>query len=255
MPIMSIILPNNVFTRVLSSCLIEKFKSEVAFFPSSQITQNIIKVKSSIGLIPVLDLLSHKDLFVSSKLGMSFEGALCNSYLYYLKGQKSVEVLTLYGDISSQEAVLSKILFKEIYGSDIKIEVAAHLDEPEERNLLIVGDENFVGERFKKGISFSESMIETLSLPFVNYVFASNDKKVLDSFIKKISRIDSLVYNKVEKGNFDKKISHASEEYIRSNISSLILKFDDQDIEGINQILRLPYFHGIISDIVEVKYV
>jgi hypothetical protein len=251
---MNVFLPDNVFTRVLSSCLVEEFELEVAFLPSSQITQNLIKVNSSVGLIPVLDLLKHKDLFVSSKLGISFEGALCNSYLYYLKGQKCVEMLTLYGDISSQEAILSKILFKEIYGSDIQIEIAVHLDEPEGKNLLITGDENFAGERFKKGISFSESMIEALSLPFVNYVFASNDKRVLDSFIIKIGRIDSLVYNKIEKGNFDEKISHASEEYIRSNISSLILKFDDQDIEGINQILRFPYFHGIISEIVEVKY-
>jgi hypothetical protein len=39
------------------------------------------------------------------------------------------------------------------------------------------------------------------------------------------------------------------------NISSLILKFDEQDVEGIKQVLRLPYFHGLISDIVEVKFI
>ncbi len=252
---MNIILPDNIFARIISSCIPGKPVRQISFLPSSQITQTTVNADSSVGLIPVMDLLNHKDLFVSSKFGISFEGTLSNSYLYYLGEQRSLEKLTLYGDISSQEAILSKILFKEMYGSDIQIEISAHLNNPENRNLLIAGDENFVEERFTKGISFAESMIETLSLPFVNYVFASKEKEVLENFIKEINNIDSLVYNKVEKGNFDKKISQESEEYIKTNISSLILKFDEQDIEGINQIVRLPYFHGIVSDIVEVKFV
>jgi len=252
---MKIILPDNIFARIISSCISGEHAKQISFLPSSQVTQTIINEDSSIGLIPVMDLLNHKDLFVSSKLGISFEGALCNSYLYYLGEEKSFEKLTLYGDISSQEVILSKILFKELYGSDIQIEISAHLNNPENRNLLIVGDENFAEERFSKGISFAESMVETLSLPFVNYVFAYREKEELENFIKEIKNIDSLVYNKVEKGSFDKNISQASEEYIKTNISSLILKFNEQDVEGINQILRLPYFHGIVSDIVEVKFV
>jgi hypothetical protein len=252
---MNIILPDNIFARIISSCIPNRTVKQISFLPSSQITQKIINEDSSIGLIPVMDLLSHKDLFVSSKFGISFEGTLCNSYLYYLRNERSFEKLTLYGDISSQEAILSKILFKEMYGSEIQIEISAHLNNPENRNLLIVGDENFADERFNKGISFAESMVETLSLPFVNYVFASKGKEVLENFIKEVKNIDSFVYKKVEKGNFDKKISQASGEYIKTNISSLILKFDEQDVEGIKQVLRLPYFHGIVSDIVEVKFV
>src|SRR3972149_5366997 len=244
---MNIILPDNIFSRIISSCLSAEQLKQISFLPSSQITQSIINVDSSVGLIPVMDLLNHKDLFVSSKLGISFEGTLCNSYLYYQVEQRSVEKLTLYGDISSQEAVLSRILFKEMYRSDIQVEISTHLNKPESRNLLIAGDENFVEEKFNEGISFAESMVETLSFPFVNYVFASNEKEILENFIKEIDEIDSLVYNKIEEGNFDKKISQASEEHIRSNISSLVLKFDDQDVEGINQILRLPYFHGIVT--------
>ena len=252
---MNIILPDNIFSRIISSCLSAEQLKQISFLPSSQITQSIINVDSSVGLIPVMDLLNHKDLFVSSKLGTSFEGTLCNSYLYYQGEQRSIEKLTLYGDISSQEAVLSKILFKEMYGSDIQIEISTHLNKPESRNLLIAGDENFVEEKFNKGISFAESMVETFSFPFVNYVFASNEKEVLENFIKESNEIDSMVYNKIDKGNIDKKISQASEEYIKSNISSLILKFDEQDIEGIDQVLRLPYFHGIVTDIVEIKYI
>jgi hypothetical protein len=252
---MNIILPDNIFTRIISSCFPGELVKQISFLPSSQINKSLIDADSSVGLIPAMDLLNHKNLFVSSKFGISFEGSLCNSYLYYQGEQRSVEKLTLYGDISSQEAVLSKILFKEMYGSDIQVEITTHLNKPESRNLLIAGDDNFAGGRFDKGISFAESMIETFSFPFVNYVFASNEKEELANFIKEIDKIDSLVYTKIEEGNIDKKISQASEEYIKTNISSLILKFDEQDVEGINQILRLPYFHGIVSDIVEIKFV
>jgi predicted solute-binding protein len=252
---MNIILPDNIFARIISSCFHGELAKQISFLPTSQVTQTIINTDLSVGLIPVMDLLNHKDLFVSSKFGVSFEGALCNSYLYYLGEEKSFEKLSLYGDISSQEVILLKILFKELYGIDIQIEISTHLNNPENRNLLIVGDENFVRERFNKGISFAESMVETLSLPFVNYVFASKEKEELENFVKEIKDIDSLVYSRIEKGNFDKKISQTSEEYIKTNIASLILKFDEQDVEGIKQVLRLPYFHGIISDIVEVKFI
>ncbi|OGU76771.1 MAG: hypothetical protein A2V93_12340 [Ignavibacteria bacterium RBG_16_34_14] len=252
---MSIFLPNNVFTRILSSCFPDDLKSKVSFLPSSQITQNIESDNSSIGLISVMDLLKHKELFVSGNYGISFEGSLCNSYIYYFTEEKSVTKIGLSGDVSSVEVILSKIVFKEMYGSDLEIEIVTNLSKAGEKNLLLIGDENFNNERFLKGISFSEIMVDALSLPFVNYVFASGSKETLESFIKNLVRVETLFYDKVEEGRFDKNISAASEEYIKTNISSLVFKLDEQDREGINQILRLPYFHGMVNDIVEVKFI
>lgn len=251
---MDIILPNNVFTRVLSVCFPDDLKSKITFLPLSQITQSIESDNSLIGLIPVMDLLKHKDLNVSGKYGISFEGSLCNSYIYYSK-KESFDKIGLAGDVSSQEAILFKIVSKEMYGNDIGIEIITDLNKAVDKNLLIIGDENFINEKFLKGISFSEIMVDTLSLPFVNYVFASSNKETLENFIKNLDGVETLFYNKIEEDRFDNNISSASEEYIRSNISSFVFKFDEQDREGITQIIRLPYFHGMVKDIVEVKFV
>jgi hypothetical protein len=43
--------------------------------------------------------------------------------------------------------------------------------------------------------------------------------------------------------------------YIKDNISSLVMELDMQDIEGILQLTRLPYYYGIIKDIIDVKFV
>ena len=170
------------------------------------------------------------------------------------RSKKSVFEISLAGDISSQEVILSKILFKEMYGSDIEIEILTSMDKSEDKNLLIIGDENFKEERFIKGISFSEIFVDTLSLPFVNYIFASSNKEALEGFEQNLEGIQTKFYNKIEEEKFDENISTASLEYIRSNISSFVLKFDEQDREGIEQILRLPYFLGIVKNIVEVKF-
>ena len=45
------------------------------------------------------------------------------------------------------------------------------------------------------------------------------------------------------------------EEFFAANITNLIFNYNDQDLEGIDQILRLPYFYGIISDIIVLNLV
>ncbi|RPI66576.1 MAG: hypothetical protein EHM47_16410, partial [Ignavibacteriales bacterium] len=199
---MPVFFPNNIFTRVLTSCFTDNIKKEVTFIPSAQITQNILNDNSSVGLIPVMDLLRHKDLFVSPGYGISFEGSLCISYIYYNQ-KENLKKISLAGDVSSQEVILSKILYKEMYGSDIEIEILTNLNKAGEKNVLITGDENFKDERFKQGISFSEIMIDALSLPFVNYIFASSVEETLQDFERNLEEIDIHFYNKIEEKNFD----------------------------------------------------
>jgi hypothetical protein len=44
-------------------------------------------------------------------------------------------------------------------------------------------------------------------------------------------------------------------DYLKDNISSLIYEFETQDIDNIHQLIRLPYFYGIIQDMVDLKFV
>jgi hypothetical protein len=50
-------------------------------------------------------------------------------------------------------------------------------------------------------------------------------------------------------------IPDRSKNFIEENLPKIFFKFDEQEIEGINQLIRLPYYHGMIEDIIEVKFV
>ena len=252
---MKLVLPSNIFTGLLANSLEPEAKKDLMFSSSSLITSEIIKCDNCVGLIPTLDLLKNTELYVSKKHGIAFEGNLCNSYIYFKPGEKDINEFSLLGDISSLEVILSKILFKEIYNADIKIEILTREQKSQDKNLLIIGDKNFEEERCFSGISFSEEVIESLALPFVNYVFASKDENALEELNKKLENIGSKVYKSVKKYDFGKKISKKTKEYIQTNISSFITDFELNDIDGIDQLLRLPYYHRIVNDIIKVKYV
>lgn len=252
---MKILLPKNIFTELIENAVSQKLKDKLIFKPASLITSEIQKTENSAGLIPTMDLIKNIELFISGKYGISFEGSLCNSYIYFNPGQKKFDEINLFGDISSTEAILSKILFKELYDSDIQIQIATDENKMRDRNFIITGDVNFKNDRFFSGISFSEEIIELLSLPFVNYVFASKEKQIIEELNKTLKGLSQIIYQKVEEGEFGKNLSLKSKDYFRSNISSVVIDFVQNDIDGIAQLIRLPYFHGIINEIIEPKFV
>lgn len=258
---MKLFLPENVFTKVISKDL-SGFK--IDFIPASLVIQRLKENPDSVGFIPVTDLINNRNLFVSKTNGISFEGSLCNTYIYYSSMDKGAghpekenkyKELNLFGDISTVEIILSKILFKELYNTEAEIKISKDINGVKNENLVITGYENFKDEKFKKGISFSETIADTLNIPYVNYIIASVNKEAVESANKNFQGISAAIYNKIEKGNFDSNLSEAAEQYIMENISSLIMDFQDDDIEGINQLIRLPYYHGIIDDIFDINFV
>ncbi len=252
---MNIFFPQNIFSRLIADNLPEHLKSNVKFLPSSVITSEVKKFDNSLGLIPTIDIIRNNELYVSRSFGVSFEGSLCNSYLYYNALQRDVKKLCLYGDVSSVEAVLGKILFKELYNTEVEVQILTGELKSDELSVLVAGDINFVNQKYLSGISFAEEIIETLSLPFVNYIFASKDKSIVENLNEQLQGISNLIYSEVEEFKFGEGFTEETKDYIMNNISSLVLDFDNQDLEGINQLIQLPYYHGLINDIVEVKYI
>lgn len=245
---MKIYSPDNFFTKLIFS----GSGKELSYIPSSLITTEVLKDDSSVGLIPVTDLIKNNSLYVSKKFGLSFEGILCNSYIYF-NDPENVRDFTLAGDISSVEALLTKIIFKELYDTDVNLQLVA--GEPEGKsNLIVAGDMNFFNGIYTEGISFAEEMLEVLNFPFVHYVFASQKEENIIQFEKEaeeyLSNFDSTVESKIEEN-----IPPNARDYFLTNISSIIVNLDEQDLEGISQIIRLPYYYGLVKDIIEVKYV
>ncbi|NOX17157.1 MAG: hypothetical protein GXO87_02615 [Chlorobi bacterium] len=211
--------------------------------------------ENAVGLLPVMDLLRRKDFFISSHYGISFEENVSNSFLYFEPEKTSVEKVSLYGDISSNEIILSKIIFSEIYDSEIEITLQSKKPEIGEGNFLISGALNFEENNFKNGVPFSEQAIDLLQLPFVEFVLAGkSDKSVaaVDDAIK-IPEIFDADEIKKQLAGFD--VSPETEEYLTELQDGFNFKLTETETEAITEILRIPYYHGMIGDIEEINFV
>lgn len=249
-----IILPENIFSKIFLSELNLIKDYQIEWSPSSLIASKLSKSDDSIGLIPSMDLLAYKDLLVSSKVGISFNALLSNSYIHFKDGQETIEEIFLSGDVSSNEIILSKILFKEFYDIDVKTTLIKDVNSHQQDNQLIVGDGNYEKELFLNGLSFAEEVIELISAPYVNFLLAGTSEDLLKQFAD-----DNLI--SLKKGHSDnlnellKTLPSTSLDFISVNIQHIVFDFEDQDLEGIKSLLQMPYYHGIVKDMFDIKFV
>ena len=177
-----ILLPQNIFSKIFLSELKLDNSATIEFHPASLIAKKLSQEENSVGLIPTLDLLAFKDLYVSSKLGVSFNALLSNSYIHFKEGQETLEQIFLKGDVTTNEIILSKILFKEFYDVDVTPSLVKDESSHISDNILIVGDENYEKELFLNGLSFAEEIIELIDSPYVNFILAGSSEGVLKQF-------------------------------------------------------------------------
>jgi hypothetical protein len=251
---MKIISPDNYFARLFFHYFEKELKDNIFFISSSLVTAELLKGDNTVALIPTTDLIKNKDIYISKSFGLSFEGGVSNSYIYYGSESKNIAEINLAGDVSSCEVVLAKILFKELYNTDLKIVLSTNAEFETGKNYILSGDKNFEEDIFVQGFCFAEEMIELINLPYVNYVFASKDPDLVKEF-------NSLAGKPIEKflENPEEAIMEVipanKQEFFAANTSTLIFKYDEQDVEGIDQLLQLPYFHGLINDIIVLNLV
>ena len=247
-------LPRNIFSQILLSEIEDKSEIDFQFVPSALIVKNISNEKDSVGLIPTMDLITNKDLFVSSEIGISFDALLSNAYIHFKEEQETIDELFMKGDVTSNEVILSKILFKEFYDVEVKTTLLNKEVTDFKDNILVIGDENYEKELFLNGLSFAEEIIELINAPYVNFVLAAKSEETIKEFNSKYK--SSLT--KGHSDNFDNifpDIPQTSLDFLSVNIQHLVFDFDEQDVEGIKQLLQMPYYHGMIKDIIDVKFV
>ena len=247
-------LPRNIFSHILLSEIEDKTGLEFEFVPSSLVVKNVSNNEDSLGLIPTMDLISNKNLFVSSVIGISFDTLLSNAYIHFKGEQETIEELFLKGDVTSNEVILSKILFKEFYDVEIKTTLLNKETPDFNDNILIIGDENYEKELFLNGLSFSEEIIELIDAPYVNFVLAGTSDEALKNFVNNHKEN----FKKAHSEDFNTlfpTFPQSALDFLSVNIQHLVFDFDEQDIEGIKQLLQLPYYHGMIKEIIDVKFV
>lgn len=252
---MKLIVPRNIYSAIFTLSLPDETKESIKVESSSLIIRELKNGGADIGLIPSVDLLKHNDLFISKKIGISFDGLLSNSYLHLIPETSTFSDIYLNGDVTSNEIVLSKILFKERFNSDVVIHLDSNQPEFGEKNYLIVGNNNLLDKCFAKGISFSDQIAEIIDRPYVNFVLASPDQNKLKKFTEEMENWDKKIEDNLE--NYLKKIDEKEEvsEFIRLNFNSAYFEITENEVDALNDLLKLPFYHGMIDEIVELKWV
>jgi hypothetical protein len=137
---------------------------------------------------------------------------------------------------------------------DVTPVLSKNPEDHKNENTLIVGDENYEKELFLNGLSFAEEIIELLDAPYVNFALSSSSDILLKDFADKYR--DNLLQGHTH--DYEKlldKVTRTSLDFISVNIQHIVFDLEDQDLEGIKSLLQLPYYHGIIKDIIDVKFV
>lgn len=251
---MKLILPPNVFAKLFAATLPKSLFTEIIYRPSSLISKDLLLDTQAIGLIPSLDLITNKTFNISSKAAISFDGPLANSFLYFNEKGSNLNNIYLRGDISLNEIIISKIIFQEHFSLSTEIILDTSEKPDFSKILLIAGNENYETDCFNKGLSFSDEVAELLDLPYVNYIFASQDKESIQTLNGNLIDVDMTIEKFLRDNSteiFDSKIT----DHLLSNYNSVYLEFTENERIALEELIKLTYFHRIVDDMFDIKFI
>ncbi len=252
---MRITLPKNIFSALFALALPEEMKKNITIESSSLINKSISENKTDIGLIPSMDLIDLNDFYISKKIGLSFSGVLSNSYLYFVPDRINFRKLLIRGDISKNEALLPKIIFKERFGIEIQIVLDNKDINFNENNYLITGSENQDYIFTNKGISFSDQVIEFLEYPYVNFIFASKNKILLEEFNSAVEHVEETMTNNLDEYLQKINLPANLKDYYKENFDTVLFHLSEEEIEGLLEMTKLPFYYGIVKELKEINFI
>ncbi len=252
---MKLILPKNIYTSLFVNYFINTDKNEINYKESSLIAKELESNTSAVALIPTLDLINNRNLFVSSKAAVIMNGALCNSYIYFKEGEKEFERIYLRGDVTLNEVLLSRIIFSELFSKEIEVVLDPSQTPDKEKDFIAAGNENFNLWDVEKGISLAEEVSELIDYPYVNFVFASQDRDSIEEFNSLFTSINEKFGDSEIKIIDSLNLSFKAKSFLEDNINSLYFNLTEDEINAIKEMIKLIYYHGIIDDIFDIKFV
>jgi len=252
---MKLLLTDNIYAQIFSFLIPDISKEDISFAPSASISRELESGKCDVALIPSMDLLSYPGFFVSGKTAVSFDGSVSNSYFYFLKQIRKVREVYLRGDISKNEAILTKIIFAEQFDLNVEIYIDSHPFSINSKNYLVCGNENFNNDIFEAGLSFSDQVADMLDAPYVNYVLAAQDESVVKDFAAHLENLDKVFEDSFESIAAKINAPAGAIDNLRQNLNSVYFDMTDIEKKSLTDMVRLPYFTGLVENIEEIKFV
>lgn len=252
---MKLFIPQSVFAGIAVYNFSGKILQNIESRPAAMLVKELEAGNCDVALIPTFDLLNKESIFISRRGGVAFDGSLSNSFLYFQKNKLKMEDMFLAGDVSSNEIFLSKIVFEEFYGTNLNITLETKKPDFSSHNYLISGNMNFENDLFLTGISLAEQVSEFLDYPLVSFVFASKNKEALEELNKEFTNIDERIEDNITKilGNLN--LSENAVKFISENFNEVYFQLTDNELDGMKEMLKLPYYKGIVEDMVELNLV
>ncbi len=252
---MKILIPPTIFAGIATFNLGDEILANLHAVPSGMISQELENSDYDAALVPSLDLLKRSHLFVSSKAAISFDGPLSNSYLYFRKNQENISELTLSGDVSSNDALVAKMVFEEFYNNPVKISLEPNFQKSKEKNYLVSGNENFKDLLYKEGISLAEQLAEFLDYPYVNFLFVAKKEETIKELNKKFEKIDETIDDSIERILKNFSLPEEAKKFVVKNLDSVYFEMTQNEREGLSELLRFAYYKGIVEEVIEIKFV
>lgn len=246
-------LPQNIFANMLASVLPREFFSYY-YLTNSEILKGLVNGEIDLAIVPSLEILNENNLFVSSKIGIAFDGIVSDDYLYYK--QNSLDSLKLVGSISLNEILLSKVLFKENYETDVRQEVLAEYDiENSAENVLVSGDENFRKNIYLHGDSFAEHVSDFLEAPYLKYILVAAHKENIEMAHQHLYAPESEIEIRFpvilkSLGFNDDVIA-----FVKQNFDGIYFELTEHEIDGYNEMRKLPFYYGFVEEVKEITFV
>lgn len=253
--LMNLYVPNNIYASIFTSAIPNDERIKIIRKESALLSKQLFRDVSAIALIPTLELINHNDLFVSSKFSLSFDGILSNSYLYFVEKERLIDKIYIRADVSINEIILTKILFAERYLIHPEIILDTSLKAQSDKDYVVSGDENFTSWNFEHGISFADEISDLIDFPYVNFVFASQDKNALEDFNKMFNNLDALIEDNIQNILLPLNYSENVKSFIKENLGSIYFELTENEIEAVKELIKLLYYHEIIDDIFDINFI
>ena len=252
---MNLYLPKNIFSSIFEQNIPENSEIKIIKKVSALLTRQLLNDHDAVALIPSLELLNHEDLLVSSKLSFSFDGNLSYSYMYFTENERMIDKIFMRADVTVNEVILTKILFSERYSIYPEITLDTSLQKQVDKDYVVSGDENFISWNFQNGISFADEISDLIDLPYVNFIFASNNKSSLENFNKLFNEVDAKIEDNIDSILESLNYSENVKSFVKENLGSIYFELTQNEIEALNELIKLTYYHEIIDDIFDINFV
>ncbi len=247
-------IPQTIFADLFVSAFPKEFFS-VTQLSNTELLNFLASGQIDLALIPSLEIINEENIFVSKNFGISFDGPLSDDYLYFPKNEKNLSKVALAGTVSLNEVILSKVIFRENYFFEIEQKVLSSLKDAEDSTLIASGDINFANGNFSHGDSFAEYVAEFIDAPYLKFVLVSLSKENIEFVNNNLVRVEEQLMLSVKSLLMKKGFPDEAIIFFLDNLDSVYFELTEIEIEGYEDLRKVPFYYGLTDEIKEITFV